>query len=156
MEEAIHVGADGRRYLVTHGDHFDVVVKYARWLALIGDQAYVMLLNVNTAFNWARRKLGFTYWSLSAYLKHKAKTAVEFIGKYETALAEEARRREVDGVICGHIHHAEIREIEGVLYCNDGDWVESCTALVEDEKGELKLINWAEVMARQDQIKAAA
>lgn len=156
VEEAIHVGADGRRYLVTHGDRFDVVVKYARWLALIGDHAYVMLLNVNTVFNWARRRLGFTYWSLSAYLKHKAKTAVEFIGKYETALAEEARRREVDGVICGHIHHAEMREIEGVLYCNDGDWVESCTALVEDEKGELTLINWAEVMARRDQIKAAA
>lgn len=156
LEEAIHVGADGRRYLVTHGDRFDAVVKYARWLALIGDQAYIMLLNVNTAFNWLRRKMGFTYWSLSAYLKQKAKRAVEFIGKYENTLAEEARRREVDGVICGHIHHAEMRMIEGVLYCNDGDWVESCTALVEDERGELTLIYWADVMARRERIKAVA
>lgn len=156
VEEAVHTGADGRRYLVTHGDQFDAVVKYARWLALIGDHAYVMLLNVNTAFNWVRRKMGFTYWSLSAYLKHKAKTAVEFIGKYETALAEEARRREIDGIICGHIHHAEIRDMEGVLYCNDGDWVESCTALVEDDAGEMKLVNWAEVSQGRDLVKAAA
>lgn len=156
VEEAVHTGADGRRYLVTHGDQFDAVVKYARWLALIGDHAYVMLLNVNTAFNWVRRKMGFTYWSLSAYLKHKAKTAVEFIGKYETALAEEARRREIDGIICGHIHHAEIRDMEGVLYCNDGDWVESCTALVEDDAGEMKLVNWAEVSQERDLVKAAA
>ncbi|MGQ9370385.1 UDP-2,3-diacylglucosamine diphosphatase [Azospirillum sp. ST 5-10] len=156
MEEAVHVGADGRRYLVIHGDQFDAVVKYAKWLALIGDHAYVILLNVNTAFNWARRKLGFTYWSVSAYLKHKAKSAVEYIGKYEEALAEEARRREVDGIICGHIHNAEMRDMEGVLYCNDGDWVESCTALVEHDTGELEIINWAEVLRRRDTVKAAA
>ncbi|HYG87372.1 MAG TPA: UDP-2,3-diacylglucosamine diphosphatase [Azospirillum sp.] len=156
MNEAIHTTADGRRLLVTHGDQFDAVVKYARWLALIGDHAYVMLLHINTVFNWARRKLGFGYWSLSAYLKHKAKTAVEYMGQYEATLAEEARRRGVDGIICGHIHHAEMRDMEGVLYCNDGDWVESCTALVEHANGALEIIRWAEVMERRTTAPKAA
>jgi UDP-2,3-diacylglucosamine pyrophosphatase LpxH len=155
VNEIIHETADGRRFLVIHGDQFDAVVKYAKWLALIGDHAYVLLLHLNTGLNFVRRKLGFTYWSIAAYLKHRAKSAVEYIGNYETALAEEARRREVDGVICGHIHTAEMRNIEGVLYCNDGDWVESCTALVEHATGELEIINWTE-MLRQQQVKAAA
>jgi len=150
MNEAVHTTADGRRFLVTHGDQFDAVVTYARWLAMIGDHAYVALLHVNTAFNWARRKLGFGYWSLSAYLKHKAKTAVEYMGQYEATLAEEARRRGVDGIICGHIHHAEMRHMEGVLYCNDGDWVESCTALVEHANGTLEIVRWAEVIQRRE------
>ncbi|WP_448187942.1 UDP-2,3-diacylglucosamine diphosphatase [Azospirillum sp. sgz301742] len=149
MEEAVHTTADGRRLLVTHGDHFDAVVKYAKWLALIGDQAYVALLHINTWFNCARRKLGFGYWSLSAYLKHKAKSAVEYMGQYEATLADEARRRGVDGIVCGHIHHAEMRDMEGILYCNDGDWVESCTALVEHANGALEIIRWAEVMERR-------
>ena len=156
MEEAIHTTADGRRFLVTHGDQFDAVVKYAKWLALIGDQAYVMLLNVNTGLNWVRRKMGLTYWSVSAYLKHKAKSAVEYIGKYEAALADEARRRAVDGIICGHIHNAEMRPMEGVLYCNDGDWVESCTALVEHDSGTLEIINWAEVLRQRTVVKPSA
>ncbi|UEM22693.1 UDP-2,3-diacylglucosamine diphosphatase [Skermanella mucosa] len=143
VEDAVHTTADGRRLLVIHGDQFDAVVKYAKWLAHLGDGAYTALLGINTWFNYVRRKLGFTYWSLSAYLKHRVKNAVEYIGDYETALAEEARRRNVDGVICGHIHSAEMRPMEGVLYCNDGDWVESCTALVEHESGELEIINWA-------------
>lgn len=155
VDELVHETADGRRFLVIHGDQFDAVVKYAKWLALIGDHAYVILLWINTWLNYVRRKLGFTYWSISAYLKHKAKSAVEYIGNYESALAEEARRRQVDGVICGHIHHAEMRDMEGVLYCNDGDWVESCTALVEHETGELEIINWISVM-QQEPIKAAA
>jgi UDP-2,3-diacylglucosamine pyrophosphatase LpxH len=149
VEEMIHVTADGRQLLVTHGDRFDVVVKYARWLAFIGDNAYVVLLQANTLFNWVRRKLGFPYWSLSAFLKHKAKTAVEFIGNYETALGDEARRRKVDGVVCGHIHTAEIRDMEGILYCNDGDWVESCTALVEHPCGRLEIIDWAADIRRR-------
>jgi len=146
QDELVHTAADGRQYLVIHGDQFDTVVKYAKWLALIGDHAYVLLLGLNTWLNFIRRKLGFTYWSISAYLKHKAKTAVEYIGKYEIAVAEEARRRQVDGVICGHIHHAEMREMEGILYCNDGDWVESCTALVEHETGEFEIIRWTELL----------
>ncbi|QCO03227.1 UDP-2,3-diacylglucosamine diphosphatase [Azospirillum argentinense] len=149
VEEMVHVTADGRRLLVTHGDRFDVVVKYARWLAFIGDNAYVVLLQANTLFNWVRRKLGFPYWSLSAFLKHKTKTAVEFIGNYETALGDEARRRKVDGVVCGHIHTAEIRDMEGILYCNDGDWVESCTALVEHPCGRLEIIDWAADIRRR-------
>lgn len=149
VDEWVHTTADGRRLLITHGDKFDAVVRYAKWLALLGDHAYVTLLHVNTLFNWVRRKLGFNYWSLSAYLKHKAKTAVEFIGKYEEALGEEARRRKVDGVVCGHIHTAEMRDIEGILYCNDGDWVESCTALVEHDSGALEIIRWTEVMAQR-------
>ncbi|HEV7368564.1 UDP-2,3-diacylglucosamine diphosphatase [Arenibaculum sp.] len=144
VDEAVHVTADGRRFLVIHGDSFDAVVKYAKWLAHLGDTAYTVLLVLNTWLNQARRRLGFTYWSLSAYLKHKVKNAVEYIGNYETALVEEARRRDVDGVICGHIHSAGMRDMQGVLYCNDGDWVESCTALVEHETGELEILDWAE------------
>ena len=135
MREAIHEGAAGKRYLVLHGDEFDGVVRYAKWLALLGDWAYNMALRLNHWFNLARRALGLPYWSLSAWLKHKVKNAVEYIGNYEKAVADEARRRGVDGVICGHIHHAEIRDFDGVLYCNDGDWVESCTGLVEHHDG---------------------
>lgn len=156
LEDTIHVGADGRRFLVIHGDQFDAVVKYAKWLAHLGDTAYVLLLGTNTVVNLVRRRLGFQYWSLSAYLKHRTKKAVEFIGDYEKALAEEARRRQVDGVICGHIHHAEMRDMNGVLYCNDGDWVESCTALVEHENGELEIVRWADVMRERQELKAAA
>jgi len=153
VEELVHVTADGRRFLVTHGDRFDVVVKYAKWLAFVGDNAYVALLHANTLFNWVRRKLGFTYWSLSAFLKHKAKTAVDFIGQYEIALGDEARRRKVDGIICGHIHTAEMRDMEGILYCNDGDWVESCTALVEHPCGRLEIIDWAAEIRRRTSVR---
>ena len=126
-----------------------IFVRYARWLAILGDWAYSAALRINTTFNWGRRKLGLPYWSLSAYLKHKVKNAVQFIDNYEHAVASEARRRGVDGVVCGHIHHAEIRTIDGVLYCNDGDWVESCTALVEDFDGRLRIVHWAEEHARR-------
>ncbi len=156
LEDTVHITADGRRFLVIHGDQFDAVVRYAKWLAHVGDTAYVALLGINTVLNLIRRKLGFQYWSISAYLKHRTKKAVEYIGNYETALADEARRRHVDGVICGHIHHAEIRDMGGVLYCNDGDWVESCTALVEHETGELEIINWADVVRKRQELKAAA
>ena len=143
--EAIHVTADGRRLLIIHGDQFDGVVKYAKWLAVLGDGAYNLMLALNLWFNVARRKLGFGYWSLSAYLKVRVKNALQFIENFEQAVAEEARRRDVDGVVCGHIHKAEIREIDGILYCNDGDWVESCTALVEHMDGRLEIVHWAEV-----------
>ena len=147
--EAIHEQPDGRRLLVIHGDQFDGIVCYARWLAILGDWAYASALRLNTLFNWGRRKLGLPYWSLSAYLKHRVKNAVQFIANFEQALASEARRRGVDGVVCGHIHHAEIRTIDGILYCNDGDWVESCTALVEDFDGRLRIVYWAQEAARR-------
>lgn len=145
LNEAFHTGRDGRRYWVLHGDQFDGVVKYAKWLAYVGDGAYTMLLNLNTGFNYLRRKMGFSYWSLSAYLKHKVKNAVEYISHFEQAVATEARKRGADGVICGHIHNAEIRDIDGILYANDGDWVESCTALVEHADGRLDIVRWAEL-----------
>lgn len=156
LEDTIHTAADGKRYLVIHGDQFDAVVRYAKWLAFVGDTAYTFLLWLNTLLNKGRRRLGFPYWSLSAYLKHKTKKAVEFIGDYETALTDEARRRQVDGVICGHIHHAEMRDMDGVLYVNDGDWVESCTALVEHPDGRLEILRWADIVAARQAVKAAA
>lgn len=142
VKEAVHVTADGKRLLVIHGDEFDGVVLYAKWVALLGDGAYTLALILNHWFNVVRRRLGLPYWSLSKYLKHKVKNAVSFIAKFETTMIEEARRRGFDGVVCGHIHHAEIRTIDGITYCNDGDWVESCTALVEHLDGRLEIINW--------------
>ena len=143
VADAVHETADGRRLLVIHGDQFDSVVRYARFLALLGDWAYTAALAVNTWFNAVRRKLGYPYWSLSAWLKRQVKEAVKAIDRFEAALAGEARRRGLDGVVCGHIHHAEMREVAGVLYLNDGDWVESCTALVEHGDGRLELLDWA-------------
>ncbi len=143
VEEIVHTTADGRRFLVIHGDQFDVVVRYAKWLARIGDTAYGILLGLNTIVNAVRRRLGYPYWPLSAYLKHRTKKAVEYLGRFENALCEEARRRDVDGVICGHVHTAEIKDITGFAYVNDGDWVESCTALVEHQTGELEILCWA-------------
>jgi UDP-2,3-diacylglucosamine pyrophosphatase LpxH len=141
--EAVHVTADDRRLLVLHGDEFDSVVRYARFLAVAGDWAYTVALNVNTLFNAIRHRLGYPYWSLSVWLKRQVKEAVKAIDRFETALASEARARGFDGVVCGHIHQAEMRVVDGILYLNDGDWVESCTALVEHEDGRLELIDWA-------------
>lgn len=142
LEDAVHVTADGRRLWVTHGDHFDGVVQHARWLAYLGDHAYEMVLKLNRHVNRLRARLGLPYWSLSAYLKHKVKKAVNYVSGFEAAVAAEARRRGYDGVVCGHIHHAEIRPIGDMLYCNDGDWVESRSALVEHHDGRLELLFW--------------
>ena len=149
--EFVHTAADGRRILVLHGDEFDSVVKCSPWLAKLGSNLYDLLLAANPYINWLRRKFDLPHWSLSAYLKHKAKSAVQYIGSFEDAVAQAARKRGVDTVVCGHIHHAEIREIGGVKYCNDGDWVESCTSLIEDMNGHLRLIHWP---ALQEQLRA--
>jgi UDP-2,3-diacylglucosamine pyrophosphatase LpxH len=146
--EYVHDTADGRRLLVMHGDEFDTVVKCSPWLAKLGSSVYDFLLGLNRHVNAVRRTLGMPYWSLASYLKHKAKTAVQYIASFEQAVAHAARRRGVDGVVCGHIHRAEISDIDGVQYCNDGDWVESCTALVEDMNGRLMLWSWPEVRER--------
>jgi UDP-2,3-diacylglucosamine pyrophosphatase LpxH len=144
VEEAIHELADGRKLWVTHGDYFDGVIQCAKWLAYVGDSAYEFTLRLNRHFNSLRARLGLPYWSLSKYLKLKVKRAVSFIGDFETAVAREARAKGVHGVVCGHIHHAEMRMIDGVLYCNDGDWVESLTALVEHGDGRLEILDWSE------------
>ena len=139
----LHETADGRKLLVTHGDEFDGIVKHARWLAMLGSHAYDVACSINHWFNLFRRKLGFPYWSLSAYLKHKVKNAVQFIGDYEKAIAMQARHAKVDGIVCGHIHKADIQCIDGIMYYNDGDWVESCTALVEHDDGRMEIIDWS-------------
>ena len=141
-ETAIHEAADGRRYLVVHGDVFDMVVKHARWLALLGDTAYDLAILINRYFNAIRRRLGFSYWSLSQWAKHKVKNAINYIGAFEQTLAAEAQRHHVDGVICGHIHHAVIHDDFGIRYVNCGDWVESCTAVAEHADGHLEIISW--------------
>lgn len=145
-EDAIHVTATGRRLWVVHGDLFDGVVQHARWLAYLGDSLYTLILAVNRHFNRVRTRLGFDYWSLSQYLKHQVKNAVSYINSFEHAMVEEARRRGCDGVVCGHIHKAEIREVDGQLYCNDGDWVESLSALVETMEGELRIVYWTTLL----------
>lgn len=142
VKEAIHTTADGKRLLVLHGDAFDVVVRYAKWLALLGDHAYAFAMALNNWLNACRTLLGYPHWSLSSYLKHKVKNAVKFIGEFEEALAHVARERQVDGIVCGHIHHPELRTVNGVLYCNDGDWMETCTALVEHHDGRLQVLYW--------------
>lgn len=152
-DELVHVTADNRHMLVLHGDRFDGVIACAKWLAYVGDSLYTMILKWNQIFNYWRARAGLPYWSLSQYLKLKVKNAVSYISSFEDALAAEARKRGLDGVICGHIHKPEIREIDGILYCNDGDWVESLSALVEDADGSLRLVTWGEVMA---QVKGAA
>lgn len=146
LQEDIHTTADGRRLLVLHGDAFDGIVLYHRWLAFLGDHAYVALLKLNIGFNHCRRALGLPYWSLSAHLKKRVKNAVSYIGRFEEAVAHAARERGADGVVCGHIHSAEIRQFGDVTYYNDGDWVESCTALVEQADGHMEILNWAEIV----------
>ncbi|MBV1914152.1 MAG: UDP-2,3-diacylglucosamine diphosphatase [Pseudomonadales bacterium] len=149
-KNAIHRLANGKQMLVMHGDELDAVVQSSKLVAMAGSTLYDWLLKANYWLNLVRRKLGFKYWSLSACIKHKVKNAVSYISNFEQALTYEAKRRGVDGLICGHIHHAEISEIDGLTYCNDGDWVESCTALTEDFEGNLEILHW---MDRKDTVQ---
>lgn len=138
----VHRGADGRNYLVLHGDEFDVVVRNARMLAYLGDWAYDMAIAINIALAAIRRRLGMPYWSFSSWAKLQVKHAVNFIGEFQKVVAEEARRHQAQGVICGHIHHAVIEDIGDIRYINTGDWVESCTAIGEHHDGTMELITW--------------
>ncbi len=142
MLDAVHTTVDGRRLWVTHGDYFDGVIQCAKWLAYLGDNLYEVTLKMNRHLNRLRNRMGLPYWSLSAYLKQKVKTALNYVTDFEVAVAHEAKRRGHHGVVCGHIHRAEMRDIEGILYCNDGDWVESRTALVEHLDGRLEMVHW--------------
>jgi UDP-2,3-diacylglucosamine pyrophosphatase LpxH len=152
--KAIHETADGRKLLVLHGDEFDAIMLAHRWLAYVGDAAYGLLMRLNVAVNLVRRRMGLPYWSLSKVAKHKVKNAVAFIGHFEHVVAHEAGLRGVDGVVCGHIHTAEMREIGGIAYYNDGDWVESCTALVEHADGRMEVLHWADEVARRTAVAA--
>jgi len=138
-----HRGVDGKKYLVIHGDMFDGISDVHKWLVLLGDGLYDFILTLNSQFNWWRHKFGFGYWSLSKFLKHKVKKAVDFIYKFEKNIADYCKKKGYDGVICGHIHHAEIKIIDGIVYMNDGDWVESLSALVEHHDGRWEIINWS-------------
>ena len=146
-DRIIHEAADGKRYLVLHGDEFDVVVRHARVVAYLGDWAYDAAIAINVVFAAIRRRLGLPYWSFSSWAKQQVKTAVNFIGEFQKVVVEEARRHDADGVICGHIHHAVITEIDGIRYINSGDWVESCTAIAEHHDGKMELITWQTLAA---------
>ena len=146
--QIIHTTATDQKYLVLHGDEFDVVLRTAKWLAFLGDRGYELALALNAPLNWARRRFGFGYWSLSAYLKYRVKKAVQYVGAFEAAVAREASRRDVHGVICGHIHHAADHLIGDIHYLNCGDWVESCTVLAETPSGEIRIIRWNDVAGR--------
>ena len=149
VDEWIHETADGRRLWVIHGDLFDGVIQCAKWLAHLGDTVYEFTLRLNRHLNSLRARLGLPYWSLSKYLKQKVKRAVSYVSDFEVAVAREARKRGLQGVVCGHIHHAELRDIDGVLYANDGDWVESLTALIEHADGRLQIFDWSEHTAQR-------
>lgn len=139
-DQIVHEMADGRRFLIMHGDQFDSAVMHSKFIGLIGSSLYELLLKANRIVNWGRRMLGRDYWSLAAFLKHKVKNAVKYIDNFERAVAHEAKRQNVDGLICGHIHRPELTDLDGVTYMNCGDWVESCTALVEHHDGTLELL----------------
>jgi UDP-2,3-diacylglucosamine pyrophosphatase LpxH len=145
VNELVHETADGRRLLVVHGDMFDVITRYHRWIAVAGDAVYEATMRFNYWFNRGRAKLGLGYWSLSAFAKQHVKTAVNIVSTFEDSLARECRRRGFDGVVCGHIHHADTRDIGGVTYYNCGDWVESCTALTEDMNGRIQIVRWVQL-----------
>lgn len=144
VAECVHQTADGRRFLVAHGDEFDQVTRHHRWVAVLGDVAYNTLVRLNLAISWLRRRLGIPgYWSLAGAAKSKVKKAVNFIFDFEASIVRAARERGLDGVICGHIHWAAIRDMEGITYINCGDWVDSCTAIVEHGDGRMELVRWA-------------
>jgi len=156
IDRVVHETADGRRLLVIHGDQFDIVVRHAKWLATLGDRAYVFAIKINTHLNRIRRSLGLSYWSLSAWAKMKVKRAVNFVGEFEKALCLEAERTDVDGVVCGHIHHATMHKDYGIEYINTGDWVESCSLVAEHHDGTMEIIRWTEVKEKinRDKIKS--
>jgi len=150
-EDAIHLTLDNKKLLLIHGDEFDSIVMSNRWLIYFGDWLYDNIIILNRYYNYVRRKLGFPYWSLSNFLKMRTKKAVQYIENFENAVIHEAKRRGVDGVVCGHIHHPAMKKIDGVTYANTGDWVENCTAVVENQNGELEILRWANIHEQDTQ-----
>lgn len=156
IDEVVHEAADGKRYLVIHGDQFDMVVRHARWLAFLGDIGYRTAMWANVYVNLVRRRLGFSYWSLSAWLKGRVKTAVNYVGEFEKALVDAANQAGADGVICGHIHTAAMADMDGTAYVNTGDWVESCTAVIENADGTFEIVDWAALSHNVIELRAPA
>ncbi len=143
QNEANYTDLSGKCYYITHGDFFDAITMTKKWLAVLGDYGYDLLLHLNEPIQKVRKWLGIRrYWSLSKYVKDNIKSSVSFITDFETILANYARQKKYDGIICGHIHKAEIKDINDIQYLNCGDWVESCTAVVETLEGEWKIIEW--------------
>lgn len=142
-EDAIHTTKENKKLLLIHGDEFDSIVMTNKWLVHFGDWLYDHIVVLNRYYNYVRRKLGFPYWSLSSYLKMHTKKAVQYIENFENAVIHEAKRRGLDGVVCGHIHHPAMKQVDGVMYANTGDWVENCTAIVENQNGQLEVLRWA-------------
>ena len=141
--EWLHVTADGKQLLLIHGDQFDQVTRHHRWIAVLGDVGYDLLVRINGWLSWWRRTLRMNnYWSLAGFAKRKVKSAVTFIFDFEESVIHSVRDRGLNGVVCGHIHSATIKEVSGLLYINCGDWVDSCTAIVEHFDGRLELIEW--------------
>jgi len=155
-DELIHTTADGKRLLVLHGDQFDSIVKNSRLMSILGSNLYDYLLRANRIVNFVRHHLKLPYWSLAAAIKHKVKGAVNYISNFETAVSQIAKQKNVDGLICGHIHRPEIRTINNILYCNCGDWVENCTALIENLDGSLEILHWTEEFESIKRIPIAA
>lgn len=151
--ETVHIGKNGNRYLVVHGDMFDSVTRYSKMFALFADKMYSTLIYANKFFNLIRRHFSFGYWSLSSYIKKKSKDTINFIFEYEKAISRYCLSKKYDGIICGHIHTPEIKNINDINYLNCGDWVESHTALVEHHNGEFEILNWAEIVENENRIK---
>jgi len=142
VDECVYSDGDGKRYLVIHGDQFDVVTKYARWISVIGDIGYNLLIQVNRYLNKMRQFMGMEYWSISRWAKDRVKKAVNFMGDFKSIAARECESRGLDGIICGHIHRAEISEVDEFTYINSGDWVESCTAVIHNRDGNFELFDY--------------
>ena len=146
VNQAEYRSIDGDFFLITHGDMFDGITRLAPWISFLGDKAYDLVLWINTHYNWWRHKMGFGYWSLSQYLKVKVKKSIDFIFKFEHNITSYCARHNYDGVICGHIHNPEIKTVNGMIYMNDGDWVENCSALVEHHDGRWEIIYWTQII----------
>jgi len=142
--QAEHVTLQGKRLLVLHGDEFDEFIRFSRFVSAVGDHAYELLLFINRINNTLRSKLGYGYWSLATYIKQRVANAAQAIELYENSAIDKARREGYDGIVCGHIHHPNVIERDGILYCNDGDWVENCTTLVEKNDGALEIWHWSD------------
>ena len=157
VREHVHVTADGRRFLLTHGDEYDQVTTYHRWVSVLGDVSYTLLVHLNRLLSWVRRKIGVSgHWSLADYAKRNVLRAVSFISDFETSVVHNIKKRGLDGVICGHIHTPVIKHIDGMTYLNCGDWVDSCTAIVEHFDGRLELVHWLQPVAAAAQTAGVA